>query len=211
MARSIWYLQTTITRELYGTPMLSTVRLLHVASSRRSNVEAIALVGDSNGKGGIVDGIIQAIGDDHLHPDCAFMVEVLRNVFTNALGDVNNVPKNTATENFSAKNTPGRMSAQTQQQQQYGGNMHNMYAMAPSPAPGLDPVNKMTGAAGDHPLAMMFGSNAATPASSAYGHQQGIQAGTQHNAAASQGRDPRQLGLGQGTPSSNPSSAIPAQ
>jgi len=98
MPRALDFLQRSIVIDMVGTPMVSAVRMIHAASSRRVNVEAIAIVGDGNGRNGVVDLLLQAIGgreeiNGGLHVDTGFMVEILKNLFTNALGDVHNAPK----------------------------------------------------------------------------------------------------------------------
>ena len=125
MERSMTFLDEILGRELYGSPLLSVMRLLHVASNRLSNVESICVSGRSDGKNSIVSYTMQAIGQESLHPDTAFMVEMLKKVFTVALGDLKKAKELGATrQNFS-------------QQHQH---QHMVYAGAPSPAPGEDAV-----------------------------------------------------------------------
>ena len=71
--------------------LVSSVRILHVASARRANVEAVALSANE-----FISLMCKAIspiksasgGRNCLHQDAAFMVEILLKVFTDALGDV---------------------------------------------------------------------------------------------------------------------------
>ena len=86
--KAIAFIHRAVALQLTGSPLLSAVRLLHVAASERENIEAMAAVGDAYGKGGLVDGILCAINGDPLHKDTAFMVETLEKVFVTALGDL---------------------------------------------------------------------------------------------------------------------------
>jgi hypothetical protein len=162
MSRSLAMMREVLACELIGAPLLSIMRILHVASSRLVNVEALAIAGDSTGKSGIVYFTIQAFGRDPLHTDCAFMVEVLLKVFRKALGDVKDAPKSMMPPSSKASGMEGLQmhgsgnpATAAQQQFQY---TPTAYAMAPSPAPGLEPVRKSAGKAKiehplDHPLA----------------------------------------------------------
>lgn len=140
MPRSMYFMQQSLVNELLGTPLLSVVRILHVAANHIANVESIALSGGVDGKQGIVDLSIQAIGKSELHPDCAFMVEMLKKVYVGALGDIKATRKQAArsTENIPSVNTLSQ---------------NHLAAMAPSPAPGEGPVRKKVNV-GDDPLGM---------------------------------------------------------
>ena len=86
IGKAIAFIHRAVALKLTGSPLLSAVRLLHVAASDRENIEAMASVGDAYGKGGLVDGILCAIDGDPLHKDTAFMIETLEKVFVAALG-----------------------------------------------------------------------------------------------------------------------------
>lgn len=134
MERSMTFLDEILGRELYGSPLLSVVRLLHVSANRMTNVESICVAGGSDGKCSIVDYTIRSIGRESLHPDTAFILEMLKRVFTIALGDVK------AAKKAKGGNNSGNFSAQL--------NQHvpaYAMAMAPSPAPGTEPVGKHQG------------------------------------------------------------------
>lgn len=162
MTRALAMMHEVLACKLIGAPLLSIMRILHVASNRLVNVESLAVAGDSDGKSDVVYYTIQAIGRDPLHKDCAFMVEVLLKVFRKALGDVKNaskvakMPSSTSSGRedlhmYSSSNTVPA----AQQQFRYSPTAHTM---APSPAPGLEPVRKSAGKAKiehplDHPLA----------------------------------------------------------
>ena len=101
MSRSIMFLDQVLKKDLAGTPLLCIIRLLHVASDRMVNVEAMALVGQSDGTAGIVDFAVKAIGRQSLHPDSAFMIEFLKKTFRVALGDLK---RGTAGRTFHSNN-----------------------------------------------------------------------------------------------------------
>ena len=136
---TINFLHKTKSMQLVGSPLLSTIRLLHILSSELSNVENIVTIMDSDGRHGVVDGIMKAIDGDPLHPESGYMIEALKKVFQTALGDVEKGPSMTKLD------MPISYAD------------HAVYAMAPSPAPGTDPVSKLKKVNADHPLAMMFG------------------------------------------------------
>ena len=158
IAKALTIIEDVLDQELVGTPLLSIVRLLHVASNRLANVEMMSVGGEANGKGGVVDSTIRAIGKSQdvserseLHRDCAFMVELLKKVFTVALGDVKAAKKlraSMAQINTTNGHVQGGPTAQQyvahpgQQYQGYTSNVAPYNAMAPSPAPGDEPVRK---------------------------------------------------------------------
>ena len=88
IGKAIAFVHRAVALKLNGSPLLSAVRLLHVAASEKENIEAMAAVGDAYGKGGLVDGLLIAINGDPLHKDSAFMIETLEKVFVGALGDL---------------------------------------------------------------------------------------------------------------------------
>ena len=133
MARSVAFLDALLLRNKVGNPLLAIVRLLHVCSSKLSNIEALALIGTADGHQGVVELIVKAIGKDSLHPDSAFMVEFLKKAYVTALGDVD---KAHSQEYLRTSIGP------------------SFIAMAPSPAPGDGPVRKKV-SAGEDPLGMM--------------------------------------------------------
>jgi hypothetical protein len=129
MSNCVSFLEKTLENNLHGTPLLSIVRLLHVAVGRMANVEALSLVGYTDGCRGVVDFTIKAIGTEALHKDSAFMIEMLKKVYEVGLGDLKNVTTSTPS-------------------------LHSQFiAMAPSPAPGDGPVRKKV-IIGDDPLGM---------------------------------------------------------
>lgn len=122
-----------IDQNLIGTPLLSGIRVLHVAVRSFSNIERLALIGQGEYREGVVNTIMKAINAQPLHKESAFLIEILRNIFEMALGDFKMTQGN-----------PGRI-VQSQES----------ILMAPSPAPGEGPVRKKLGAS-DDPLAMFY-------------------------------------------------------
>ena len=194
MARSISFLHQAVLLGTIGAPLLSAVRLIHVAASRRANVEALALAVELDGTGGIVEGIMKAIGKSPLHVDSGFMVETLKIIFKNALGDVRNacdlqklkmgksftattghdVVKGTSAtgEHFDVSQTSVQCTIPLRGQRDHQPTRRGealpgdplFYAMAPSPAPGPEPVKARTGmvkSQGDDPLSFFLDENAA--------------------------------------------------
>jgi hypothetical protein len=119
MGRCLAFLEDILSRQLLGTPLLSVMRVLHVAVHRRKNTEALIISGQNDRLYGIVPFTKQAIGADELHPDTAFIIDLLKRLFIETLGDVNEVTKSNASPSLHAS---------------------QMYAMAPSPASGEHPV-----------------------------------------------------------------------
>ena len=158
MAKGIALLHDVLECDLLGAPLLSIMRIFHVASNRQVNVEALALAGGSDGKSGIVYYTMQAIGKDPLHMDSAFMLEVLLKVYRKALGDVKKASKAPTEFKMSQQHNGPTTSVST-----------GSYAHAPSPAPGLEPVRKSAANKTkiehplDHPLA--FGGPSGVPQS----------------------------------------------
>jgi hypothetical protein len=142
MARCLSFLDEILSRALVGAPLLSVMRLLHVAANRRANVEALIVAGKNDRMHGIVAFTVKAIGSEDLHPDTAFMIEMLNKVYADALGDLKYAPK--------AKPPAVQSQGMSQQQQHYA------HAMAPSPAPGEGRVPRNRVSASDDPLAMPF-------------------------------------------------------
>jgi len=145
MGRCLSFLDEILTRELLGTPLLSVMRLLHVAVDRRINIEALVVSGQNDRMQGIVTFSMQAVGTDDLHADSALIVELLKKLFHNALGNIQKIPKTTLQGNI-----PHPEKGQTYIAQ-YG------YVMAPSPAPGEGPVSRNRVSMGnplDDPLAI---------------------------------------------------------
>lgn len=153
MAKAVSLLQSALALQLLGSPLLCVVRLLHVASNRMANVEALSVVGGLNGQNGFVDGIKLAIKNKLLHYDCAFMLEMLKKVYKVALGDLTTAPRLTyaakpatrspyTEENFQVPRV-NLLNEGTQQPNQYMPAQNpTIQAMAPSPAPGPNPVNR---------------------------------------------------------------------
>jgi hypothetical protein len=134
MSRSVAFMERLLERDITGTPLLAVIRLLHVASSRLVNVEALALIGHSDGRQGVVEFTLKAIGNEALHPDCAFMIEFLKKAYTVALGDLD-------------KAHSQAIPTHTMPQPSFG-------LLAPSPVSGDGPVRKKV-SVGDDPLGMM--------------------------------------------------------
>lgn len=151
ITKSVAFMKDVLIAEMIGAPLLSIIRLLHVASNRMPNVEMIAVAGSGSGFDGIVDYTMQAIGSDSLHPDCAFIVEMLKKVFKLALGDVEKAKK-LGMDKPSHPHLDSTLPVGTQKY--YGGATDNLtpQAMAPSPAPGPGSVRKTI--ALDDPLAV---------------------------------------------------------
>ena len=169
MTKGLALLHDVLECDLSGAPLLSIMRIFHVAANRQINVEALALAGGSDGKSGIVHYTMEAIGKDPLHTDTAFMVEVLLKVYRKALGDV----KKGSTKLMPAGSDPtstfplNNVSTLPDQNDSF---YAGAYAMAPSPAPGLEPVRKNVSKTKidhplDHPLATFGG--APTPSGNA--------------------------------------------
>lgn len=145
MSRCLSFLETILSRDLLGSPLLSVMRVLHVAVNRRANVESLVASGANDRMHGIVAFTMRAVGDSGLHPDTGFMLEMLKKAFVETLGDVK-----------SASKSPRRG-----QTAGYG----TSYAMAPSPAPGEGPVSRNRVAIGnplDDPLALGSGQDQGT-------------------------------------------------
>ncbi|KAL3922961.1 MAG: hypothetical protein SGILL_001924 [Bacillariaceae sp.] len=133
MARCLSFLDRILSQEMTRSPLLSVMRVLHVAVNRRKNVESLIASGANDRLHGIIAFTMRAVGDTELHPDSGFMLEMLKKVFVDALGDVDKLPpKATMPSQNLYNNTVG-------------------YAMAPSPAPGDGRVRVNMG---DDPLGL---------------------------------------------------------
>ena len=158
MTKGLALMRDALECKLLGAPLLSIMRIFHVASNRQVNVEALAVAGGSDGKSGIVYYTTQAIGKDLLHTDTAFMVEVLLKIYRKALGDVEKASKDekaASANHVPASSVPISSATKqsgptsTDQSESLSADIH---AMAPSPAPGLEPVRKSAKTKIDHPL-----------------------------------------------------------
>jgi hypothetical protein len=132
MSRCLTFLDSILAVGLFGTPLLSIMRILHVAVNSRPNIENLILSGKNDRSHGIVALTMRAVEADELHKDTSFMLEMMKKLFVGALGNVN-APKN-----------PSDLP-------------RHAYAMAPSPAPGDGPVSRNRVARGnplDDPLAL---------------------------------------------------------
>lgn len=141
MSRCLAFLENTLARDLLGSPLLSIMRILHVAANRRVNVESIIASGTNDSVHGIIAFTMRAVGDSRLHPDAGFMLEMLKKIFVDALGDVEKAAELQKSVGMNRTTfIPGNHS----------------YAMAPSPAPGEDPVsrNRVRVNMGDDPLGL---------------------------------------------------------
>ncbi len=124
-------LNSLLHRKVVGLPLLSVVRLIHVAASRMVNVEALASCGQGDIKAGIVSVMKRAIYLEGLHEDSAFMIEALKKIYEIGLGDVDKCKTSVFTT------------------------MHDFQQpLRPSASPGDGPVRKRVDA-WDDPLAMM--------------------------------------------------------
>jgi len=126
--------------DLVGSPLLSVMRILHVAVNRRVNVESLIASGTNDRLHGIIAFTMGAVGDTTLHPDAGFMLEMLKKIFVDALGDVQKA---------------SQLQSGIALQMAYTSPV-NDYAMAPSPAPGENPVsrNRVRVNMGDDPLGL---------------------------------------------------------
>lgn len=150
MKHAIMFLHKAIAKDLLDVPLMSCIRLLHIAASERVNIESITSICDPDGNYGVVDGIMKAVGSGKLHPDSGFMLETLKIIITDALGDV---------EKY-ASNLNGKLPQHTTSSS-YNSELQDF---APSPAPGTEPVKKMKNFAGEDPLSMLLGDGTPTPA-----------------------------------------------
>ena len=175
MSRCLVFLESFLAKQVHDTPLLSVMRILHVAANRRPNIEALLVSGKNDSTHGIVTFTMQAIGKDSLHADSAFIVEMLKKVFLDALGKTN------------LEDLQGLSRTKMPQQNQYSGTdgvvprimdmapspapseervscmrgnarAYRAFAMAPSPAPGEGPVSRNRVTTADDPLAMAMGS-----------------------------------------------------
>ena len=142
MSRCLTFLDDTLRRDLLGSPLVSIIRILHVAVNRRVNVESIIASGANDSAHGIVAFTIRAVGETSVHPDAGFMIEMLKKLFVDALGDVQKAAE--INKNISSKRMVTPMTGS------------HAYAMAPSPAPGEEPVsrNRVRVNMGDDPLGL---------------------------------------------------------
>ena len=140
----ISYLLKSAALPLMDLPLLKSIRLLHLFSRNLASVEEMIVAVNPDGTNGFVDGIMKAIGGEKLHPDTAFMIDTLKAIFQMALGEVGKTQGTTL--EFKRSDPMGE----------------EFLSMAPSPAPGLEPVSKLKKVNADHPLAMMF-NDTATP------------------------------------------------
>ena len=157
MSRCLSFLEDVLAKELYGAPLLSIIRILHVSVNSRQNIENLILSGRNDRSHGIVPFSTRAIEGDGLHEDVAFMLEMMKKLFAGALGDV------------------GKIKSVS------GGAQHKAYAAAPSPAPGEGPVSRNRVARGnplDDPLAMPVPS---LPQNATTGAQSSAQPTSYHN------------------------------
>ena len=140
MARCLSFLENILRRDLVGSPLLSVMRILHVAVNRRVNVESLIASGTNDRLHGIIAFTMRAVGDTTLHADAGFMLEMLKKIFVDALGDVQKASQ--LKSGFTTRTSYSSAG--------------NNYAMAPSPAPGENPVsrNRVRVNMGDDPLGL---------------------------------------------------------
>ena len=151
MSRCLSFLDEILAREMLGTPLMSIMRLIHVAVNRRTNVEALVIAGRNDTTNGIVAFTIKAIGSETLHSDAAFIIEMLKKIYKDALGDLKN-----ATDTSMYKFQQANAAEQTQFHAPSQNQTNSLsYAMAPSPAPGEGPVPRNRVEVSDDPLAVV--------------------------------------------------------
>lgn len=172
-------LNSLLDQKLTGIPLLTVVRLIHVAASRMVNVEAFAVYGQGNAKAGVVSALKRSIHPEQLHEDSAFIIEALKKIYMVGLGDVD-------------KCKPG-ISATLQDSQ----------PLRPSASPGDGPVRKRVDI-WDDPLSMMGNSQPSAPLNvgsqglagnsgpgSNFGYIQSQQSMQENRASLSLNQDPR--------------------
>lgn len=105
-------LENVIRNRLLGAPLICIMRILNVVSLQRSNIEALAILTDNNGNhtgkggGGPVDNLMNAIVSvNSLHDDSALFLEVLKNIYKNALGDLDSISADETNPVFYTENT----------------------------------------------------------------------------------------------------------
>jgi len=102
MSKCATYIHQALQLDLTGAPLIHSIRILHVAAGSRANVEAMAMLRGTSTHD-IVDLIQRAVagnnnehqsavtGSIKLHRDTGFMLECLKKVFIEALGDLDRV------------------------------------------------------------------------------------------------------------------------
>jgi hypothetical protein len=143
MLKCLTFLDRILSLDMLGSPLLSVMRVLHVAVNCRANVESAIASGSNDRLHGIIAFTMRAIGDKSLHPDTGFMLEMLKRVFVEALGDVSCL----------IEEPPSGMI----------GTYTHKYGMAPSPAPGEGRVRVNMG---DDPLGLCPTTATSNPAAS---------------------------------------------
>jgi len=143
MSRCLYFFEDILRCDLIGSPLLSVMRILHVAVNRRVNVESLIASGTNDRLHGIIAFTMKAVGNTNLHPDAGFMLEMLKKIFVDALGDVQKA---------------SQLQSGIALQMSYTSSVKD-YAMAPSPAPGENPVsrNRVRVNMGDDPLGLGAG------------------------------------------------------
>ena len=131
LAKALGFLEKMTSEGFLGTPLESTVRILHVSTGRMKNVEALAVCRTASARG-LVSLMLSAIGTDDLHKNSDFMIETLLRTYKTALGDVRKAGK--------ARN-PTHVGTGI------------AISMAPSPAPGDESIRERVNK-GDDPLGM---------------------------------------------------------
>ncbi len=143
MKRAVAFIHRLAAKNLLGNPLMCIIKLLNVGATERVNVEEIIHACDSDGKNGIVDGIMKCVGSLNLHPDSALLLMTLKSIIKDALGDIEKCE--TVSNNHAMTDT--------------------LYEIAPSPAPGTEPVQKMKKLdGGGDPLSMLLGGGDPSPA-----------------------------------------------
>lgn len=146
MKKSVIYLHKFNEKGLCHYQLLSVFRLLQAAITQRVNVESLLNSSDPDGKNGIVDGLMKSIGTGKLHPKCSLMLRTMKDITNDLLGEVEKKERT--------------FYLQTTITAQMNPSIHpKALALAPSPAPGTDPVKKMEKLAGDDPLSMLLGNH----------------------------------------------------
>ena len=150
---AIVLLHRLITKGFVHYPLLSIFKILHIASTERVNVEEILKTCDGGLENGIVDGIMKSVGSVRLHPHSDFILETLKNITKDALGEVEKNEIN-LNKSFFQRETQDLLHSSLNSQ---------IVDLGPSPAPGMEPVKKMEKLAGGDPLSMLLGNEDSSP------------------------------------------------
>ena len=155
MKHAIMYLHTLINQNILTSPLESVILFLNNASSERVNIESIIDVRDTNGKNGIVDGIMKAVRGENLHPQTAFILETLKIIIKDTLGDISE-------KHYSSIMNDNPIINQSMSWV----DPERIQDFVPSSAPGKESVKNMKKLQGDDPLSMLLGDGESSAANS---------------------------------------------